>query len=273
MRRDAAMTVADDLGWSPVSAEHPCPVCGAPTGCATAPFRGGLAVDCRNVVSAWPMVDGGWLHRLPPDPPFDDRRDRAHGATCAFPVPAGGDVGTGDRVDASRADLARVAPTGETVLGAFATRELAERAIDALVAAGFHPDRLSALGRHGGSTDPARRPAADEAPATGAGIGAALGGFGAIALDLVAATIPGVGPVVAVGPFSEALSAALGGGFVGGLVGFLTAHGASERDAARYAERLSSGAYVVAVHTDDGARAEAILARSGAEAPIRHVPD
>jgi hypothetical protein len=273
MSREAAITAADDLPWSPVSAEHPCPVCRAPDGCATAPFRGGLAVDCRKVVSAWPMVDGGWLHRLPPARPSDDRQDRTQGATCAFPVPAGGVRGTPGRPDAHGTDRRQTVPTGETVLGAFPTRELAEDAIDALVAAGFHPDRLSALGRHGESTEVADRPEADEAPATGAGIRAALGGFGAIALDLVAATIPGVGPVVAVGPFSQALAAALGQGFGGGLVGFLTAHGASERDAARYAERVRAGAYVVAVHTDDGARAEAILARSGAEAPIRHVPD
>jgi hypothetical protein len=213
------------------------------------------------------MVDGGWLHRLPPDPPSDERRDRAQGATCAFPVPAGGGPG----VDV--ADHPHAVPTRETVLGAFATRELAEGAIDALVAAGFHPDRLSALGRHGGSTDPARRPEAAEAPAAGAGIGAAVGGFGANALGLVAAAIPGIGPVVALGPFSVALSAALSRGFAGGLVGFLAAHGVPEREAARYAERVRAGAYVVAVHTDDGPRAEAILARSGAEAPVRHVPD
>ena len=37
----------------------------------------------------------------------------------------------------------------ETVLGAFETRRMAERAIDDLLAAGFSPDQLSALGRHG----------------------------------------------------------------------------------------------------------------------------
>jgi len=164
-------------------------------------------------------------------------------------------------------------PAGETVLGAFGTRELAERAIEALLAAGFHPDRLSALGRHDEPAEPTGQPEADEAPASAAGIGAAVGGFGAFALDLVAATIPGLGPVVAVGPLSVALSAALGQGFGGGLVDFLAAHGVHERDAARYAERVRAGAFVVAVHTDDGARAEAILVQSGAEAPIRHVPD
>src|SRR5207244_1205305 len=142
-----------DLGWSPVSAEHPCPVCGAPSGCKTAPFRGGVAVDCRNVVSAWPMVDGGFLHRRPSDTPAGDPSNRALGATCAFPVPAGGAPGAPGRSGAGEATRPP-AVARETVLGAFATRELAERAIDALIAGGFGPDDVSALGRHGALADP-----------------------------------------------------------------------------------------------------------------------
>jgi hypothetical protein len=217
------------------------------------------------------MVDGGWLHRLPPDGSSDARRDRTHGATCAFPVPASEGRGAHARPSANGADHPGAVLTRETVLGAFATRRLAERAIDDLLAAGFRPDRLSALTRHDRLSDLARGHGVAET--TGAALGAAVGGFGAIALGLVAAAIPGIGPVVALGPFSDALSAALGRGLGGGLSDFLAAHGVPERDAVRYAELVRAGAYVVAVHTDDGPRAEAILARSGAEAPIRHVPD
>jgi hypothetical protein len=66
----------------------------------------------------------------------------------------------------------------------------------------------------------------------GAGIGAAIGGFGSITLGLVVAAIPGIGPVVALDPLSVALTAAVGGGFVGGLVGFFAAHGVPDHDAA-----------------------------------------
>jgi hypothetical protein len=142
--------------------------------------------------------------------------------------------------------------------------------------AGLHPQRAlpstkaTVLGRHGELTDVTPEHETADKTMTGAGIGAAVGGFGSLALGLVAAAIPGIGPVVALGPFSVALSAALGGGFVGGLIGFFAAHGVPEQDAARYAERVKAGAYVVAVHTEDGLRAESVLARSGAEAPIRH---
>jgi hypothetical protein len=160
----------------------------------------------------------------------------------------------------------------ETVLGAFETRRMAELAVDDLLAAGFDAGDLSVLGRHGELTEVTPEHETADKTMTGAGIGAAVGGFGSIALGLAAAAIPGIGPVVALGPFSAALSAALGGGFVGGLIGFFAAHGVPEHDAARYAERVRAGAYVVAVHTDEGLRAETVLALSGAEAPIRHKP-
>jgi hypothetical protein len=161
--------------------------------------------------------------------------------------------------------------TTETVLGAFETRRMAERAVDDLLAAGFHADQLSVLGRHGELTDLTPENETADKTIAGAGIGAAIGGFGSLALGVVVAAIPGIGPVLALGPLSVALSAALGGGLVGGLVGFFAAHGIPERDASVYAERVRAGAYVVAVHTDDGLRAETVLAQTGAEAPIRHV--
>jgi hypothetical protein len=50
--------------WGPVSADRPCPVCGATAGCATAQPEG-LAC-CRSTVSVWPVAGGGWLHVLSP---------------------------------------------------------------------------------------------------------------------------------------------------------------------------------------------------------------
>ena len=80
-------TAEGDLRWTSVSVGQRCPVCGAPGGCGVAPFRGGVAVDCRSTVSAWPMIQGGWLHRLPADEAVDEAADSADGASCAFPQP------------------------------------------------------------------------------------------------------------------------------------------------------------------------------------------
>lgn len=162
------------------------------------------------------------------------------------------------------------------VIGAFETRERAAQAVDQLVAGGFAPDQISVLGRHG--EEPTLTPEHETASrvATGASIGAALGAFGAIAVGVAALAIPGLGPVLALGPFASALPVALAGGLAGGLVGFLTSQGLSPAEAERYAERVRAGAYLVAVHAvdaDQELRAEQLLAEAGAEAPIRRQPD
>ena len=53
----------DDFRWTAVSAERPCPVCGARAGCGVAPGAGhalGLVVPSDR-----PLDVGGWLHALP----------------------------------------------------------------------------------------------------------------------------------------------------------------------------------------------------------------
>lgn len=268
MAERAPATTVDDLRWTAVSAVDPCPLCAAPGDCGVAAFRGGVAVHCRRVVSRWPMAQGGWLHRMPADGAAEDPSHASDGATCAFPMPFRRDAGARSPLSADSA-AARAPETGppaiETVLGAFGTRRLAERAVADLLAAGFGPGELSVLGRHGETIDVTP----EHGTVTAAGVGAAVGGFGSVALGLVGAAVPGIGPVIALGPFSAALSA-MGGSLADGLTGFFTAHGVPASDAARYAERVGAGAYVVAVHTDDGPRAESILATAGAEAPIRH---
>ena len=87
----------DDLRWTSVSVGQRCPVCGSPGGCGVAPFRGGVAVDCRLVASGWPMTEGGWLHRLPPDGAVDDASQSVDGATCAFPLPTARITGSSSR--------------------------------------------------------------------------------------------------------------------------------------------------------------------------------
>ena len=158
-----------------------------------------------------------------------------------------------------------------TVIGAFETREGAAHAVDDLIAAGIEPDELSVLGRHGEVADvtPDNETARDVA--TGAGIGAAIGGLGSVLIGIAALALPGIGPVVALGPFAGALTTAIAGGLVGGMIGFLKAHGVPENEASFYAERVKAGAYLVAVHAKPGeeARARATLVASGAEGPIR----
>jgi hypothetical protein len=61
----------DDARWTAVSADLPCPVCGATTGRCGIALDDGLAA-CQSVPSEHPIEGGGWLHR--PDRPARRRR-------------------------------------------------------------------------------------------------------------------------------------------------------------------------------------------------------
>ncbi|HEV8633311.1 MAG TPA: hypothetical protein VG370_03590 [Chloroflexota bacterium] len=49
--------------WVTVSPSHPCPRCDAGDGCSIRVE--GDYVRCLGVVSALPVLGGGWLHSLP----------------------------------------------------------------------------------------------------------------------------------------------------------------------------------------------------------------
>lgn len=93
---------------------------------------------------------------------------------------------------------------------------------------------------------------------TGAGIGAILGGLGGILAGLGVFIIPGLGPVLAVGPLAAALTGlaggavgAVSGGVVGGLIGAFTGMGVPEEKAELYLENIRHGGVLVAVHVED----------------------
>ena len=57
-----ASPVIDAPEWVTVSADHPCPVCGATSECGV--LEAGEFARCLNTVCEWPVLNGGWLHRL-----------------------------------------------------------------------------------------------------------------------------------------------------------------------------------------------------------------
>ncbi|WP_119458923.1 YsnF/AvaK domain-containing protein [Rhodospirillaceae bacterium SYSU D60014] len=99
--------------------------------------------------------------------------------------------------------------------------------------------------------------------ATGAGIGAAVGGIGGLLVGLGALAIPGIGPVVAAGPLAATLVGAGTGALAGGLIGALTDAGVPEEEAGYYAEGVRRGGTLVAVRADeaDVDRAAALMER------------
>lgn len=52
----------DEPEWVGASPQRPCPVCAATDGCRT--MASDDFVCCLRIVCDWPVVTGGWLHRL-----------------------------------------------------------------------------------------------------------------------------------------------------------------------------------------------------------------
>jgi hypothetical protein len=101
------------------------------------------------------------------------------------------------------------------------------------------------------------------APATGAGIGGAVGGGAGLLAGLGLLAIPGLGPVVAAGWLAATAVGAAAGAAAGGLVGALVGAGVSDEDAHVYSESVRRGGTLVSARVPDGdaGRIQSILDR------------
>ena len=54
--------VLDASDWIDASSAHPCPICYGIGGCST--LRDTGFARCEEQPSEWPLVVGGWLHRI-----------------------------------------------------------------------------------------------------------------------------------------------------------------------------------------------------------------
>lgn len=162
------------------------------------------------------------------------------------------------------------------LVGVFADRAQAERAMDELAQAGFRPEHMEVTGP-GEQPEPVPVQAPpglrDRGSAQfGAILGAIVGGL----LGTLAATgaFPGVGQLFAGGGLA-AVVGVLVGGLIGGVLGWLIGLGLSETDHGFYVRELRSGRTLLTVH-GNGPAAEAgrIMRRHGAVRvrPVLRVP-
>jgi len=159
-----------------------------------------------------------------------------------------------------------IGTTNSTVVGVFANRAQADRAIDALYNAGFRSDQIGVAmrdqeGLGSRSATPITNTTTDEAAenaGTGAMAGAAAGvGIGGlVGLGVLAGVIPVIGPAIAAGTLGVILSNAAGGAAVAGLAGSLIGWGIPEEHARHYESEFSAGRAVVTVSA--GARADEV---------------
>jgi uncharacterized membrane protein len=150
--------------------------------------------------------------------------------------------------------------TIRTVVGLFRDRTEAEAAIYSLENDGFQRSDISLL-RHGGSGD-----AVTQHSSSSTTTGAAIGGAAGAVLGLIALAIPGIGPVLALGPLAVALTGAGVGAATGGMLGALSDMGVPEHESRYYEDAIRQGGSLLVVHAsvDTAERAQSILDRHGA---------
>jgi hypothetical protein len=167
-----------------------------------------------------------------------------------------------------------------TAIGLFDTSHDAERAMQMLESAGFEAKDISVTVRKTKlDTTKSGETMAGEGLQTGTVTGMVAGGLMGLFVGAGLLIIPGIGPVLAVGPLAAGLAsgsalvgAAAGmglGAFSGGLIGVLSGLGVPNDHAQVYSEGVRRGGVLVAVHTDEPhlGSAEKILRENGAADP------
>lgn len=136
---------------------------------------------------------------------------------------------------------------GSVVLGTFDTRKQAEKAALDLRSKGFYKDiSIAARDEEKGGIEEMRMGGGEEGGDTaieGITTGGALGGLAGLAAGAGALVIPGIGPLVALGPIAGLLSGAATGGLAGGLIDW----GIPETEGRQYEEDVKQGKILVTV--------------------------
>ncbi|HYG90818.1 MAG TPA: hypothetical protein VD978_31695 [Azospirillum sp.] len=155
-----------------------------------------------------------------------------------------------------------------TIVALYDRADDAGRAVEDLLRAGVPRADISVVAaKAGGSRRDQAVDAdidADRGTSSGIMIGATLGGIGGAMVAMATLTIPGLGPVVAVGPIAAGLLGGGAGAVAGGLIGALTGLGVPEADVHTYAEGLERGGTLLLVHAGhaDSDRISAVLAQN-----------
>ena len=161
----------------------------------------------------------------------------------------------------------------QAVTGVFSSQTEAEQVIEKLQASGVHKDRVTLLTPGARTETQLESVPVDtaEQPGIGSAIGALVGGTTGLSAGLVAAAVPGVGMVTALGLLGAAFLTAAGAGLgaaVGGSLENNTSRGLPEDEIFVYEDALRRGRSVVVVLAEDGDevdRVRELLKSQGAE--------
>lgn len=156
------------------------------------------------------------------------------------------------------------------VFGIYATPNVAEAAVDHIIARGFANNAISVLLPDDATTRAfahEKNTKAPEGTTTGVTTGGAIGGTLGLLVGIGALAIPGAGPFIAAGPIMTTLAGLGAGGAIGGIVGALIGMGIPEYEARRYEGAVKGGGTLLSVHcdtTDEVDAAKRALKETGA---------
>lgn len=131
-----------------------------------------------------------------------------------------------------------------TTIAVFGDRDQAERAVAALRENGFDRE-ISVVAKEGREINVGGNVDVDTV-SDGATTGGVLGGLAGLAAGAGALAIPGIGPLVAMGPIAGLLSGAAAGGLAGGLIDW----GVPEQESREYEEDVKQGKILVSVRSE-----------------------
>lgn len=145
----------------------------------------------------------------------------------------------------------------EAIAGFYRSQSEGHAALKALETNGFTQNEVSFVT---GDTRPHQQPAvgpvqeigAETEASTDAWIGGAVG----LAAGAIAVVLPGIGPLLMLGPLAGAIGGMSVGAAAGGIIGLLKDNGVSEDEAKFYAEGVKQGGALVTVHDVSEERAK-----------------
>jgi hypothetical protein len=164
-------------------------------------------------------------------------------------------------------------PGDSTVVAVFESLDEATEAIKRLGDEGFPVDRISIVGQglesevrvHGFVTT-------GDVAKSGARFGAVFGGLFGLLAGAAFLAIPGVGPLIILGPLAGAVVGAAEGAAATGIVGAVLGYFLEKDRIPKYSQHLKAGRYLVLVHgsQEEAARAQEILRSAGSSEVSQH---
>jgi hypothetical protein len=140
--------------------------------------------------------------------------------------------------------------TNTAVFGLCGTPEIAKAAVERLLTRGFISSTISFLLQGDENTRETALEKDNRAPQGTATVGGIPRGTLGLIAGLILFAIPGVGSLIAAGPFMATVAGAGVEGIAGGMVGALVGAGIPEFEAKGYEGAVKDGATLLSVHCD-----------------------